>query len=337
MTMLDDTPTRNGATLPAKPETTAVPALVPAEPAADDAGPASPGGGWPVSPGPNPQRRWGRRRGTAPDRPETPEEQVKRHARQFFWAWLLFAMTVSVGANVIHHWMTAPSDDLRLIAAIMAAVPPILLLGATHSVALLIKNRRRRYRLVDALVLGVDLVMTVGVAGCAFTQSFFSIRALVIMLGQNPDVAPLWPIGVDLSLICSTLALLSLTSGQDDVDRAAAALVRFGQQAAGSGSYVAEAVPSAGVVNTGPSSPAERRLWWESIAAVIRERRPDVRKFGDMTNGQLAEILERMYDNGESGRVIVDTTILHNREIKAIKEAVPEVLANTMVSPAPAG
>jgi hypothetical protein len=43
-----------------------------------------------------------------------------------------------------------------------------------------------------------------------------------------------------------------------------------------------------------------------------------------------------MYDNGESGRVIVDTTILHNREIKAIKETVPEVLASTMVSPAAA-
>ena len=109
-----------------------------------------------------------------------------------------------------------------------------------------------------------------------------------------------------------------------------------GSTVAGNGAHVAEAVPAAGVVNAGPSSPAERRLWWESIAAVIRERRPDVRKFGDMTNGQLAEILERMYDNGESGRVIVDTTILHNREIKAIKETVPEVLASTMVSPAAA-
>jgi hypothetical protein len=116
--------------------------------------------------------------------------------------------------------------------------------------------------LVDALVLGVDLLLTLGVAGCAFTQSFFSIRAMLIVLGQNPDVAPLWPIGVDLSLVCSTLALLSLASPENDADRAAAALLRFGQPAAGNGAHVAEAGPAAGVVNAGPSSP-ERRLWWD--------------------------------------------------------------------------
>jgi hypothetical protein len=83
------------------------------------------------------------------------------------------------------------------------------------------------------------------------------------------------------------------------------------------------------VVNTGPTSPAERRVWWESIAAVVREQNGSVRKIADMTNGQLAEVLERLYDKGESGRVISDSTPLHHREIKAIKETADGVLART--------
>jgi hypothetical protein len=326
--MLDDTATRNGATLPAQTVTTPV---TPAAPAAGDAGPGSTGGVWPA---PSAQtrplwRRWGRRPGTAPDPQEIPEDEARRHARGFFWAWLLFAMTVSVGGNVIHHWMTAPADDLRLRAAIMAAVPPILLLGATHSVALLIKNRRRRYRLVDAVVLGVNLVITIGVAGCAFTMSFFSLRDLAIELGQKPDVAPLFSIAVDLSLICTTLGLLSLTSAQNEAGaRAGSAFVGLSQPAAAVGAHVGEVMP-AGVINTGPTSPAERRVWWESIAAVVRGQNGSVRKIADMTNGELAEVLERLFDNRESGRVISDSTPLHHREIKAIKDTAEGVLART--------
>ena len=70
-------------------------------------------------------------------------------------------------------------------------------------------------------------------------------------------------------------------------------------------------------------------MWWESIAAAVREKLTGVRKITDMTNGQLGEVLERMYDNGESGRVISDSTPLHHREIKAIKETADGVLART--------
>jgi hypothetical protein len=52
-----------------------------------------------------------------------------------------------------------------------------------------------------------------------------------------------------------------------------------------------------------------------------------------MTNGQLGEILERMYDQGESNRVIVDSTPLHNREIKPIKAIVDGVLSRTAPPP----
>lgn len=317
MTLLD-APTRNGADLaapaqPAHPASVPQQATVPA-PATQEPAPS------PATPDPGPSAEEVRAAG------------ARKNALWFFWAWLLFATVVSIGGNVIHAWMTAPSPHLKVLAALAAAVPPAVLLGSTHSVALLIKTRRRGYRRIDGLVLGAALALTIGVAVCAFAMSFFSLRDLMVMIGMSTDTAWLWPIAVDLSLICSTLALLSLTSPQSG---SAGPTVRLVQPAAAGVATVVDGDPTA-VVHAGPSSPAERRLWWESIAAVIRERRPDVRKFGDLTNGQLAEILERMYDNGESGRVIVDTTILHNREIQVIKKIVPELLASTTVA-APAG
>ena len=174
------------------------------------------------------------------------------------------------------------------------------------------------------------LALTVGVAACAFAMSFFSLRDLMVMVGMSIATAWLWPIAVDLSLICSTLALLSLTSPQNEAGgRAGAAFVRLSRPAAAVGAHVVEVMPPAGVVDTGPTSPAERRVWWESIAAVVREQNCSVRKIADMPNGQLGEILERMYDNRESGRVISDSTPLHHREIKAIKETADGVLART--------
>lgn len=319
MTLLD-APTRNGADLtapaqPAHPASVPQQATVPAPATQEPASPTTP------DPGPSAE--------------ELRAAGARKNALWFFWAWLLFATVVSIGGNVIHAWMTAPSPHLKVLAALAAAVPPAVLLGSTHSVALLIKTRRRGYRRIDGLVLGAALALTIGVAVCAFAMSFFSLRDLMVMIGMSTDTAWLWPIAVDLSLICSTLALLSLTSPQSSSAGPTGATVRLVQPAAAGVATVADGDPTA-VVHAGPSSPAERRLWWESIAAVIRERRPDVRKFGDLTNGQLAEILERMYDNGESGRVIVDTTILHNREIQVIKKTVPELLASTTVA-APAG
>lgn len=315
MTLLDEAPARNGADLftaadPAQPRA-AVPgaaasavALATSRPApAEVAGPA-------------------------PSPAVVRADAARRHALWFFWMWLLFATVVSIGGNVIHAWMTAPEAHLRVLAAVAAAVPPAVLLGSTHSVALLIKTRRRGYRRIDAFVLGAALLLTVGVAACAFAMSFFSLRDLMVMLGMSDATAWLWPIAVDLSLICSTLALLSLTSPQTADDTGARA--RLGPlRAADAGAHAAQAAAAAVVVNTGPSSPAERRVWWESIAGIVRDQMADVPKVAGMSNGQLGEILERMYDQGESGRDIVNSTPLHNREVKPIKEIVEGVLERT--------
>lgn len=320
MTVLDEAPTRNGADLTTTAQhapTTTVPHPTTAHPVVRTAEdhPATT---------------------TAADPAQSPErvraDDARRHALWFFWMWLLFATVVSIGGNVIHAWMTAPESHLKLLAAVAAAVPPSVLLGSSHSVALLIKTRRRGYRRVDAFVLGGALLLTVGVAVCAFAMSFFALRDLMVMLGMSADTAWLWPIAVDLSLICSTLALLSLTSAQTDPHP----VRRFGPSSlpALAGGAHAVAAPAA-AINTGPTVPAERRVWWESIAGIVREQMPDVRKVADMTNGQLGEILERMYDGGESGRDIVNSTPLHNREVSPIRKIVDGVLERT--APPPAG
>jgi len=110
---------------------------------------------------------------------------------------------MSVAGNVTHAIITAPRGAVALAAA-AAVVPPAVLLGSTHSVALLVKTRR----------LGASywcaLVMTVALAGCAFVLSFDALRDLAVSLGFRPDTAWLWPVAIDVSIAQSTLALLTL-------------------------------------------------------------------------------------------------------------------------------
>lgn len=264
-------------------------------------------------------------RGLQPAQPPAAAgDDGRRHALWFFWGWLLFATVVSIGGNVIHAWMTAPAPHLRLLAAIAAAVPPAVLLGSTHSVALLIKTRRRGYRRVDAAVLGAGMALTCCVAACAFALSFFSLRDLMIKLGVSADSAWLWPVAVDLSLICSTLALLALTSPA--TQRVMAAV--------GSAVLTSAEEVVAAVNNIGPRAATERHLWWESIAHTVRENNNGIRKIAEMTIGELAAVLERIFDDGESGRVIADSTSLHHREIRIIKETVADILDQSGVSAA---
>jgi len=90
-------------------------------------------------------------------------------------------------------------------------------------------------------------------------------------------------------------------------------------------SFPAVAVAEAAAVNNGPSLPAERHLWFESIAAVVQERNSDVRKIAELPTAKVAEILERLYDKGDSQRCA--DTDLHHREVRTIKQTADEVLA----------
>lgn len=80
-----------------------------------------------------------------------------------------------------------------------------MLLGATHSVALLVKTRRVSF------VYWLALAMTFALAGCAFILSFDALRDLGVALGMAPSRAWLWPVAIDVSIANSTLSLLSLS------------------------------------------------------------------------------------------------------------------------------
>jgi Protein of unknown function (DUF2637) len=130
-------------------------------------------------------------------------------AARFFWVWLVTASSMSVAGNVTHAIMNAPRATVALAAA-AAVVPPAVLLGSTHSVALLVKTRRAGASYWCALM------MTIGLAGCAFVLSFDALRDLAVTLGFHPDRAWLWPVAIDVSIAQSTLALLTLAPHDRD-------------------------------------------------------------------------------------------------------------------------
>ena len=142
-------------------------------------------------------------------------DAATRGAVRFFWVWLMLATGVSVGGNVAHAVLMAPGGRVRL-AAVAAVVPPAVLLGSTHSVALLVRTRRVGF------IYWCVLAMTIALAGCAFVLSFDALRDLVVALGMSPDRAWLWPLAIDVSIANSTLSLLSLappTAGADSANR----------------------------------------------------------------------------------------------------------------------
>src|SRR6516164_1273179 len=120
-------------------------------------------------------------------------EATTGRAVRFFWVWLMLATGVSVSGNVAHAVLTAPSATVRLAAA-AAVVPPAVLLGSTHSVALLVRARRVGFHYWCALA------MTIALAGCAFVLSFDALRDLAVALGMPPDRAWLWPVAIDVSI-----------------------------------------------------------------------------------------------------------------------------------------
>ena len=235
-------------------------------------------------------------------------DDARRNAVRFFWAWLLLATSVSIGGNFLHAWLTAP-PGMRIWAAIAAIVTPTILLGATHSVALLIKTRHRDgWTVVDAIALDATLLLTFAVAGCAFTMSFFSLRDLIVMLGINALGAKLWPIAVDLSIVNSTLALLALTSPRN-------------QQPPAHGAGGVDAIGGWSTLIT------QRRLRLESTAARVKERNADVPQIAELTIAQAADILERLYDKREPQHVVSAAAKLDHRHVRKIKKIADEFLS----------
>ena len=118
--------------------------------------------------------------------------------------WLIVATSMSVTGNVAHALLHAPAGTIALAAG-AALVPPVVLLAATHSVALLVRTR------AGGITYWCALAMTLALAACAFVLSFDALRSLAITLGFADSIAWLWPCAIDVAIAQATLCLLSLS------------------------------------------------------------------------------------------------------------------------------
>lgn len=125
-------------------------------------------------------------------------------ATRYFWGWLIFAASMSLAGNMGHAVLSAP-DATRWLAAIAALVPPMVLLAATHSMALLVRTRTVGW------VYWVALLATAALALGAFALSFDALRSLGMMLGIRESMSWIWPALIDVAIAHATLCLLSLT------------------------------------------------------------------------------------------------------------------------------
>jgi hypothetical protein len=132
---------------------------------------------------------------------------ARRRASGFFWGVLVFATLTSIAGNVAHALLNVRDDSTLMlaVAAVVAVIPPAVLLLATHSVGLLVHTRS------SGLVYWTAVVITVVLAAFAFRLSFDALKELAVSAGVRPGIAWLWPLSVDLSIAQATAALLALT------------------------------------------------------------------------------------------------------------------------------
>jgi hypothetical protein len=107
--------------------------------------------------------------------------------------WLTIATAMVVIGNVAHAVLPAESGTVALAAG-AALVPPLVLLAATHSIAVLVRTR------AGGLTYWCALLMTLALASCAFVLSFDALRSLAVTLGLSASVAWLWPCAIDVAI-----------------------------------------------------------------------------------------------------------------------------------------
>ena len=113
---------------------------------------------------------------------DTEAARQRRGAARFFWTWLIVATSMSVAGNVAHAVLHAATGTVALAAG-AALVPPLVLLAATHSIAVLVRTR------AGGLIYWCALLMTLALASCAFVLSFDALRSLAVFLGLPEAIA----------------------------------------------------------------------------------------------------------------------------------------------------
>lgn len=145
--------------------------------------------------------------------------QRQQAATKFFWYWLAGSSAASVVGNVTHALYNTHAGSAA-VAALAAVVPPVVLLAATHGLALMVRTQ------IAGRTFTVALSLMVALGLCALVLSFDALYELAVQQGGMPPmIAWLWPLAIDLSVSFSTLALLALTTGKR-ARRDAAALNR---------------------------------------------------------------------------------------------------------------
>lgn len=133
------------------------------------------------------------------------DPRTHRRAVRFFWVVLIGASAASITGNALHAIVQAEHVAPALAAAV-ATAPPLVLLGSTEGLSLLIKVHRR-----PNLTFWAALIMTLLLGAGAFRLSFDALCSLAIRCGIRPSLAWLWPLIIDVTTAQATVALIALT------------------------------------------------------------------------------------------------------------------------------
>jgi hypothetical protein len=140
------------------------------------------------------------------------ELALRRRAVRFFWVVLIASSGASIVGNALHAVVHASSVS-PVLAAAVATAPPLVLLGSTEGLSLLVKVRRR-----PTLTYWAALAMTLLLALAAFRLSFDALRDLAVLCGLRPSLAWLWPLVVDVTITQATVSLLALSRQEPPED-----------------------------------------------------------------------------------------------------------------------
>lgn len=120
---------------------------------------------------------------------------------RFHWAVVIVATSFSIAGNAAEKW-AHPASASPLLAALVAATAPVVLLASSEGMALMIKARRRPSRMA-----WFNLALTGFLALAAFRMSFDSLRDLGIQCGMPAALAWLLPVVIDVPIVQATCNL----------------------------------------------------------------------------------------------------------------------------------
>jgi hypothetical protein len=198
---------------------------------------------------------------------DTEIARQRRGAATYFWTWLIVATSMSVAGNVAHAVLHVATGTVALAAG-AALVSPLVLLAATHSIAVLVRTR------AGGLTYWCALLMTLALASSAFVLSFDSLRSLAVFLGLPEAIAWLWPCAIDVAIAQATLCLLSLSRRADiegAKDVAVEARARAAMRSRGNSTSLAAAASEKHDSPSAMVGPADVERWRPVAESPVRK------------------------------------------------------------------